>query len=108
MSYVRSKSLNYERFKPLSCKDIGIRKFELVANTQLLFYFLIGHVIECDFATKLIGAERFRGLLTQTDKQTGNLHYLLFILYIYFISQRLIDIFSDPELCKFYKYYIQL
>ena len=30
-------SLKYQSFKPLSCKDIGIIKFEFVAKTQFLY-----------------------------------------------------------------------
>jgi len=29
-------SLKYKRFEPSGCKDIGTRKFELVAKTQTL------------------------------------------------------------------------
>ena len=38
MSYIRSQSLSlkHKRFKPSSCKDIGIRKFELVTKSQFL------------------------------------------------------------------------
>ena len=33
-------SLKYQRFTPLGCKDIGIRKFKFVSKTQFLcFYF---------------------------------------------------------------------
>ena len=40
MNSVRSKnlSLKYQRFTPLSCKDIGIRIFEFVAKTQILLF----------------------------------------------------------------------
>ena len=35
MNFVRlSKPLNYQRFTPSDCMDIGIRKFEFVAKTQ--------------------------------------------------------------------------
>ena len=30
-------SLKYQRFKPLDCKDIGIRKFEFVTKTRFSF-----------------------------------------------------------------------
>ena len=38
MKYVRlnNPSLKYQRFIPTGCKDIGIRKFEFVAKTQIL------------------------------------------------------------------------
>ena len=40
MNYVRSKSrsLKYQRFTPSYCTDIGVRKFELVAKTQILSF----------------------------------------------------------------------
>ena len=31
---VKSKSIKYQSFSPLVCKDIGIRKLKLVAMTQ--------------------------------------------------------------------------
>ena len=34
-------SLKYQRFTPSDSKDIGIRKFELVANTQFLSFFFV-------------------------------------------------------------------
>ena len=33
-------SLKYQRFKPLRCIDLGIRKFELVAKTKFIFIYL--------------------------------------------------------------------
>ena len=34
---INNLSLKYKRFTPLSCTDIGIRKFEFVAKTQFLY-----------------------------------------------------------------------
>ena len=41
MNYVRSSnpSLKYQRFTPSGCRDIGIRKFGIVAKTQFLKFF---------------------------------------------------------------------
>ena len=38
MNSVRQNNINlkYQRFTPSGCKDIEIRKFEFVANSQLL------------------------------------------------------------------------
>ena len=33
---LNSISLKYHRFTPSGCKDIGLRKFEFVATTQIL------------------------------------------------------------------------
>ena len=40
MTFVRSKniSLKYQRFTTLGSKDIGIRKSEFVAKSQLLYF----------------------------------------------------------------------
>ena len=37
MDTLNNLSLKYERFAPLSCKDIEIGKFEFVAKTQDIF-----------------------------------------------------------------------
>ena len=34
-------SLKYQRFAPSGCKDIGIRRFEFVAKTQVLNFYII-------------------------------------------------------------------
>ena len=34
---LNSQSLKYQRFTPPGCKDIGIRKFEFVAITQIFY-----------------------------------------------------------------------
>ena len=33
--------LKYQGFKPLSCKDIGIKKFQVVENTQFLYFSIL-------------------------------------------------------------------
>ena len=40
-------SLKYQRFTPLGLKDIGIRKFDFVAKTQLLCFWFKFICIPC-------------------------------------------------------------
>ena len=49
MTFVRSKniSLKYQRFTTLGSKDIGIRKSEFVAKSQLLYFRFFENRFQC-------------------------------------------------------------
>ena len=73
MNSVRPNNLSliYQRFTSSDCKDIGIRLFEFVAKTQLLFSFCI--------KPKLGGVRGQTGCMVKFTKYCLNLQILEFV-----------------------------